>query len=50
MPYQVIKWECNYCGEEFDTKGMCILHEKNCSDNPDNLIEEQGDSQVESFV
>jgi hypothetical protein len=39
MAIEVTVWECEYCGEQFDSKGCCKSHEDYCEDNPDNLLE-----------
>lgn len=36
MPIE--RWECEYCGETFDSEWECEAHEDDCDDNPDNPL------------
>lgn len=35
MSIELTTWECEYCGQQFDSKRCCDEHEENCDDNPE---------------
>lgn len=41
MPRKTEVWECEYCGEWFDSKGVTLHHEEQCEENPDNKSESE---------
>lgn len=49
MPYQITKWCCDFCDEEFgSSKKLCLEHENICPDNPNNQEEnEKGPYHIE---
>ena len=36
MPYQIMRWKCDYCEKHYAHKGSAVKHEKKCFYNPVN--------------